>query len=163
MINVAETLFFFSSFVLSFCFSLGDPIGPSCHTGRETCFYTEFDPGKAKGQKTAADDEEVPEQALTTLLSLEQTIGESISARPFFRLIALQLEHICGGGTELKEVVSIAMIPFLCSVFASQRIGRGKEGSRLEVSLRGQGGFWTTQICSAKRCEDSYFSHLSKE
>lgn len=53
----------------------GEPIGPSCHTGRDTCYFSEFDPGRSAAMKTALSDADAPQSALTTLFGLEHTIS----------------------------------------------------------------------------------------
>lgn len=48
---------------------LGKPVGPTCHTGAETCYYTSLD--DSINQQDAKD-----KLALSTLYSLESTISE---------------------------------------------------------------------------------------
>ena len=63
---------------------LSTPDGPSCHTGAETCFFTPVAARSGPAEEDAGDDEDTeavvetgpPQQALTTLYALEQTILE---------------------------------------------------------------------------------------
>eukprot|EP00239_Pterosperma_sp_CCMP1384_P003277 CAMPEP_0197857596 /NCGR_PEP_ID=MMETSP1438-20131217/30806_1 /TAXON_ID=1461541 /ORGANISM="Pterosperma sp., Strain CCMP1384" /LENGTH=324 /DNA_ID=CAMNT_0043473481 /DNA_START=194 /DNA_END=1168 /DNA_ORIENTATION=+ len=54
---------------------LGDPIGPSCHTGADTCYFTHLH--DTDGLPNMADSPQAhAESALTTLNSLEATINQ---------------------------------------------------------------------------------------
>jgi hypothetical protein len=50
---------------------LGEPVGPSCHTGAYTCFYTRVDGERGVSQ---GGDGQGAEAALTTLFQLEAII-----------------------------------------------------------------------------------------
>jgi phosphoribosyl-AMP cyclohydrolase / phosphoribosyl-ATP pyrophosphohydrolase len=85
---------------------LVDPEGPSCHTGRATCFFRNI--GRA-----SAGVEPVPEDATPFLLSLEAEIrqrAESTAAKSYTRsLLDKGIEHIGGKITEEAGELSAAL------------------------------------------------------
>lgn len=56
---------------------LGDPIGPACHTGARTCWFTEAAVGDGGAVSSCGQHEAHHEHSpATTLLALERTIAQ---------------------------------------------------------------------------------------
>src|SRR5688572_30377990 len=53
-----------------------DPAGPSCHTGRETCFFRALVPGREASPQSQPEDEPSERDVAPFLLTLEREIAE---------------------------------------------------------------------------------------